>query len=74
MIDHIIDRYRLDAFLFGQFENDRALGGDQLMIMKLVRHQHRLYYMSAHNWRRVTGNDITRIESLAEVIKERKKT
>ena len=70
-IDRIIDRYQLDAFLFGQFENDRALGGDQLMLMKLVKQQSRLYYMSMNNWQRVTGSDITRIESLAEVIKER---
>lgn len=71
VIDRIIDRYHLDAFLFGQFENDHALGGDQLMIMKLVKQQRLLYYMSMNNWQRLTDSDINRIENIAEVIKER---
>jgi hypothetical protein len=72
-IDRIIDRYQLDAFLFGQFENDRALGGDQFMVMKLLKHQDRCFYFAIDNWRRTTDSDITRIESLVEVIKERKR-
>ncbi len=70
-VDRLIEHYKLEAFLFGQFENDRALGGDQLMVMKLVREQRKLFYMPVQNWQKVTGNYITRIESLVEVIRER---
>lgn len=72
-IDRIIEDYSLDGFLFGQFENDRALGGNQTLIMENLEHKSEAYYMSVHNWQKIGGNDYMKLESLIEVIKERMK-
>ena len=69
----IIDHYNLDVFLFGQFENDRALGSDQIMIMKLMKNRDKIYYLPMKNWQPPDESGYTRIESLVEVLNERKK-
>lgn len=70
-IDRIIEKYDIDSFLFGQFENDRALGGDQLIIMKLLRHKEKMHYMTMNNWAVMSEQSATRIESLVEILKEK---
>lgn len=70
-IDLIIDHYSLDVFLFGQFENDRALGSDQLLIMKLMKNKDKIYYLPMKNWQPPDESAYTRIESLVEVLNER---
>lgn len=70
-IDKIIEDYSLDGFLFGQFENDRALGGNQTLIMENLEHKNKAYYMSVHNWQNMGIDDYMKLESLIEVIKER---
>ncbi|PAB60571.1 2-hydroxyacyl-CoA dehydratase [Anaeromicrobium sediminis] len=70
-IDKIIEDYSLDVFLFGQFENDRALGGNQTLIMENLDHKNKAYYLSIHNWQKMGLNHSMKLESLVEVIKER---
>ncbi len=70
-IDSIINKYKLHGFLFGQFENDRTLGSDQLMIMKEIKNKDKAFYMSMQNWHEINENYITKIESLVYVIKKR---
>lgn len=71
-MDAMIGKYKLDSFLFGQFENDRALGGDQLMVMHQMKEKNKVHYISMNNWSVMGGRDMTRIESLVEIIRERK--
>ena len=72
-IDRIIEDYSLDAFLFGQFENDRALGGDQRIIIKRLKHKRKAHYMGMDNWSVMGERESTRIESLAALMMEREK-
>lgn len=72
-IDRLIEDYSLDAFLFGQFENDRALGGDQLLIMKKLKHKEKAHFMAMNNWSIMGLQKNTRIESLTALMMERDK-
>ena len=72
-IDCLMDKYKLDGFLFGQFENDRALGNHQTIIMKLIKNKEKAYYMSTNNWQEINQSYFDKIENLTYIIHERLK-
>jgi len=69
--DGLIERYQLNGFIFGQFENDRALGANQRLVMDTLKHKDKTFYLSVYNWQAMGNNDPIKLETLVEVVKER---